>query len=59
MYVGDGESVKLASHHFKDVARLSYDQWKKTRGENEPLLSWAMFEDAFMGCFFPRELRKA
>ncbi|XP_049360381.1 uncharacterized protein LOC125825078 [Solanum verrucosum] len=43
----------------KGVARIWYDQWKKSRDERAPLVSWALLESAFLGRFFPRELKEA
>ncbi|KAG5609350.1 hypothetical protein H5410_020631 [Solanum commersonii] len=34
-------------------------QWKGGRAENAPPASWACFEEAFLGRFFPRELKEA
>lgn len=36
-----------------------YDQWKKSRAKGTPIVSWDVFESAFMGCFFSHELREA
>ncbi|KAH0650376.1 hypothetical protein KY284_030288 [Solanum tuberosum] len=43
----------------KGVARVWFDQWKRNRAEDVPIVSWAVFESALMGHFFPRELREA
>uniref|UniRef100_M1DN81 Gag-pol polyprotein n=1 Tax=Solanum tuberosum TaxID=4113 RepID=M1DN81_SOLTU len=43
----------------KGVARIWYDQWKKNRADETPLLSWTVFGDAFLGRLFPRDLREA
>ncbi|WMV13788.1 hypothetical protein MTR67_007173 [Solanum verrucosum] len=55
----DLEHVELVSYQLKGVARIWYDQWKKNRAEGPPLLSWAVFENTFLGRFFSRELREA
>ncbi|WMV54796.1 hypothetical protein MTR67_048181 [Solanum verrucosum] len=55
----DTELVKLASYQLEVVSRIWYDQWKKNRAEGAPILSWVVFENAFLGCFFPGELREA
>ncbi|KAH0709376.1 hypothetical protein KY284_010803 [Solanum tuberosum] len=34
-------------------------EFQKNRVEGAPLVSWAMFEEAFLGRFFPRELRES
>ncbi|WMV36783.1 hypothetical protein MTR67_030168 [Solanum verrucosum] len=59
MHVADTERVELAAYQLKDVARTWFDQWKGGRAENAPPASWAGFEEAFLGHFFPRELREA
>ncbi|WMV19535.1 hypothetical protein MTR67_012920 [Solanum verrucosum] len=33
-------------------------KWKKSRAEDASVLNWAVFESAFLGSFFPRELRE-
>uniref|UniRef100_M1DIX7 Gag-pol polyprotein n=1 Tax=Solanum tuberosum TaxID=4113 RepID=M1DIX7_SOLTU len=43
----------------KGVARIWFDQWKWNRAEGAPLVSWALFEEAFLGGYIPRELREA
>lgn len=57
--VVDVEHVELTSYHLKGVFRIWHDQWKKNRAEGAPPLSWAMFGEAFLWCFFPCELREA
>jgi len=59
MHVADTERVELAAYQLKDVARTWFDQWKGGRPENAPPASWASFEEAFLGRFFPRELKEA
>ncbi|XP_049356323.1 uncharacterized protein LOC125820943 [Solanum verrucosum] len=34
-------------------------KWKRSRVEDAPSASWACFEEAFLGRFFPQELKKA
>ena len=53
MHVADTEIVELAAHQMKDVARTWFDQWKVGRAEDAPPASWACFEKAFLGRFFP------
>ncbi|WMV58453.1 hypothetical protein MTR67_051838 [Solanum verrucosum] len=55
----DIDHVELVALQLKGVARISYDQWKKSKVEEAPLVSWIVFESSFLGCFFPRELREA
>ncbi|XP_049362758.1 uncharacterized protein LOC125827503 [Solanum verrucosum] len=43
----------------KDAARIWFDQWKKNRVEGAPIVSWAVFQKAFLGFLFPHELREA
>ncbi|XP_049397329.1 uncharacterized protein LOC125861485 [Solanum stenotomum] len=59
MHVVDVERVGIATYQLKVVARVWYDQWKKSTAEGEPIVSWAVFEEAFMGHLFPRALREA
>ncbi|KAH0725455.1 hypothetical protein KY284_001320 [Solanum tuberosum] len=59
MHVVDAERVELVSYQLKGVARIWFDQWKKNRVEDAPIVRWAVFEGVFLGCFFPRELREA
>lgn len=33
-----------------------FDQFKKDKVEGAPLMSWCLFEEAFLWNFFPREL---
>jgi len=55
MCVADVERVELASYQLKGVARIWYNQWKKSRAKGAPLVSWIVFESAFLDRFFPRE----
>ncbi|WMV18770.1 hypothetical protein MTR67_012155 [Solanum verrucosum] len=59
MHVIAAERVELATYQLKNVATTWFDQWKKSRAEDAPILSWAVFESTFLGHFFPRELREA
>ncbi|WMV40811.1 hypothetical protein MTR67_034196 [Solanum verrucosum] len=58
MHVSDVERVELAAYQLKSVARIWFDHWKKGRVEGAPIVSWVVFESAFIGSFFPRELRE-
>ncbi|XP_049364494.1 bax inhibitor 1-like [Solanum verrucosum] len=58
MHVVDAKRVELDAYQLKSVARTWFDQWKKGRAEGAPILSCAMFEEVFLGNFFPRELRE-
>jgi len=59
MHVTDTVRVELAAYQMKNVARTWFDQWKGGRAEDAPPASWACFEEAFLGRFFPRELKEA
>jgi len=59
MHVVDIERVELAAYQMKGVARIWFDQWKKNRAEDAPPASWAYFEEAFLGGFFPQALKEA
>ncbi|XP_049394601.1 uncharacterized protein LOC125858861 [Solanum stenotomum] len=58
IHVVDDERVELVAYQMKGVYRIWFDQWKKNRVEGAPPASWALFEEAFLGNFFPRELRE-
>uniref|UniRef100_M0ZUZ3 Retrotransposon gag protein n=1 Tax=Solanum tuberosum TaxID=4113 RepID=M0ZUZ3_SOLTU len=58
MHVADTERVELAAYQLKNVAQTWFDQWKEGRAENAPFASLACFEEAFLGHFFPRELKE-
>ncbi|XP_049414774.1 uncharacterized protein LOC125877557 [Solanum stenotomum] len=59
MHVVDTERVELAAYQMNNDARTWFDQWKGGRDEDAPLASWACFEEAFLGRFFPYELKEA
>nr|AAT39945.1 Putative polyprotein, identical [Solanum demissum] len=59
MHVAESERVELAAYQLKGVARIWFDQLKKNRAEDAPVVTWVVFESALMGHFFPRELREA
>ncbi|XP_049344199.1 uncharacterized protein LOC125808560 [Solanum verrucosum] len=59
MHVVDTERIELAAYQMKNDARTWFDQWKWGRDEDAPPESWACFEEAFLGCFLPRELKEA
>ena len=59
MHITDAERMELVAYQMKGVVRIWFDQWKKNRAEGEPPVSWACFEEAFLGYFFPRQLREA
>ncbi|KAH0642176.1 hypothetical protein KY285_034832 [Solanum tuberosum] len=49
MHVADAELVELVAYQLKNVPRTWFDLWKKGRAEGAPILTWAMFEQAFLG----------
>ncbi|WMV45522.1 hypothetical protein MTR67_038907 [Solanum verrucosum] len=53
MHFADVERVELVAYPMKGVARIWFDQWKKNRVEGAPFVSWALFEEALLGLFFP------
>ncbi|KAH0657055.1 hypothetical protein KY285_031937 [Solanum tuberosum] len=59
MHIAGNERVELAAYQMKNVARTWFDKWKRGRAEDAPPASWACFEEAFLGCFFPCELKEA
>ena len=59
MHVIDVEMVELDAYQLKNMAGTWFDQWKQGRDEYATHLSWAYFEEAFLGCFFHRELKEA
>ncbi|XP_049372732.1 uncharacterized protein LOC125837697 [Solanum verrucosum] len=58
MHVVYVKRVDLAAYQLKGVVRVWYEQWKKSRVEGAPIMSWVVFKEAFTGRFFPRELRE-
>ena len=58
IHVADADHVELAEFQLKGVAWIWFDQWNKSRVERAQNLSWIVFESAFLGRFFPRELRE-
>src|ERR1051325_3727137 len=59
MHVADTERVELAAYQLKGVARIWFDQWRGAKAEGALAITWAVFEDAFLGQYFPREMRQA
>ena len=41
------------------MSRTWFDQWKDGRAEDAPHPSWICFEEAFLGRFFPEEMKDA
>ncbi|WMV14062.1 hypothetical protein MTR67_007447, partial [Solanum verrucosum] len=40
MHVVDAEHVELVAYQLKGVVRVWFDQWKKGRAEDRPIVSW-------------------
>lgn len=59
MHVVGAERVQIGADYLKSVAWTWFDQLKKGRAEGEPVLSWSMFKESFLGRFFSRDLRDA
>lgn len=59
MHIADTERFKLVGYQLNSVSRTWFDQWKESRAEGAPPASWAYFEEALLGRFFPREQKKA
>ena len=53
MHVVGSERVELVAYQLKSVSRTWFDQWKDGKAEDAPYPSWACFEEAFLGKFFP------
>jgi len=43
MHLADAKCVELATYQLYGIARIWYGQWKKSRAERAPPLSWAVF----------------
>lgn len=56
LHIIDVGCVELASYKLKGIAKINYEQWKKISDEEAPIVSWIMFESAFVVCFFPHYL---
>ena len=56
LHVIDAERLELATYQLNGIARVWFDQWKRNRVEDAPIVSWDVFENTFMGRFIPREL---
>ncbi|KAG5571158.1 hypothetical protein H5410_060924 [Solanum commersonii] len=58
MHVANSERAELVAYPLKNVSRTWFNQWKNGGVEDAPLASWACFEEAFLGRFFPRKLKE-
>ncbi|KAK4718262.1 hypothetical protein R3W88_016600 [Solanum pinnatisectum] len=52
------EAIRMLSQVVTNQVRKQRG-WKNNRAKGAPLVSWALFKEAILGCFFPRELREA
>ncbi|WMV37193.1 hypothetical protein MTR67_030578, partial [Solanum verrucosum] len=43
MHIVDAERVELPAYQMKGVTRIWFDQWKKNRVEDVPIVSWVVF----------------
>lgn len=59
MHVVDAELVDFVAYKLKRLARIWFNQRNKERVERAIKLIGFVFEDAFLGNFFPREKREA
>lgn len=51
--------VEFVSYQLKGIERIWSSQLKKNTVERALHLTWVLFEDSFLGCFFPRTMREA
>ena len=56
LHVVDIERVKIVAYQPKGITRAWFDQWKRNRVEDAPIVSWVVFENSLMKCFIPHEL---
>ena len=56
MHIVNAYRVEMVAYQMKGVARIWFDQWKKNRVVDTPIVSWVMFESSLMGRLFLREL---
>ena len=58
MGVTSREKAELASYQLKDVAQIWFTQWKANRPVGADPIEWEEFKEAFLGRYFPREMRE-
>ena len=58
MHVSDTQQVELIEYQLKSFARTWFDQLEEGRDEDALHTSWDCFEEAFLGSFFPPELKE-
>ena len=44
----DAERVELVAYQLKCITRVWFDQLKKNRAEDAPIVSWVVFENDLM-----------
>ncbi|WMV29993.1 hypothetical protein MTR67_023378 [Solanum verrucosum] len=59
MGVTSVKKAELDAYQLKSVSQVWYTQWKNNRPVGAGLVEWELFKLAFLGRFFPRELREA
>ena len=59
MHFVDDERLDLAAYRLKSVSSNLLDHWKEGKDKDVPHPNWVYFEQAFLGHFFPQELREA
>jgi len=59
MGVTSVNKVELATYQLKSVSQVWYTQWKNNRPVGAGPIEWQVFKSAFLGRFFPRELRES
>ena len=50
------EKAELASYQLRDVSQIRYTRWKNNRPEGP--IGWEEFKEAFLGNYFPQEMRE-
>lgn len=58
MHATEVEGVKFVSYQLKDVANVWCNQQEESHSKYVKPSVWDEFEIAFLGYFFPRELRE-
>ncbi|MDV3192760.1 MAG: hypothetical protein Q8840_02270 [Sweet potato little leaf phytoplasma] len=59
MHGTDFKGVEFVAYQLKDVAYQWYEEWKQLRGDDSEPSLWDEFLSAFLGHFFPQELKEA
>ena len=59
MGVSSTEKAELAAYQLKGIAQIWFTQWKASRLDDDGPITWGEFKRAFLGHYFPMELREA